>query len=183
MSSNLHCEMSLCSIFVLFVGLFVAWSNLTVANNVEGMLQQNACLCPCKKFEQKEYYIPISRVSDWFGAVAFCNSVEMEIAEVLNADDADALQQVIREEDTDQDMEFYWIGANDLGEQGVYRWALTERAVTYSNWTDGEPNNARGEDGLQPAERCAAIAKDTFEWNDFRCTQKKKFICQQFREQ
>ncbi|XP_052899384.1 C-type lectin 37Db-like [Anopheles moucheti] len=167
------------SILVFIAGFSVAWSNLTEKNNVEGILQQNLCLCSCKPFEQKEYYVPISRISDWFGAVTFCNSVQMEIAEVLNKEEAEALQQAIREEDPDEEVEFFWIGANDLGVQGTHRWALTGRPVTYSNWTDGEPNNALGED--QQSERCVAIAKDTFRWNDFQCTQRKKFVCQQFR--
>ncbi|XP_053663526.1 C-type lectin domain family 4 member M-like [Anopheles marshallii] len=176
-----HCVMGLYSIVILIAGFSVAWSNLTTANNVEGILQQNPCLCPCKPFEQKEYYVSSNRISDWFGAVAFCNSVGMEIAEVLNEEEANALHQTIQEEDPEEEKEFFWIGANDLGVQGTHRWGLTGRPVTYSNWTDGEPNNALDEDGQQ-SERCAAIAKDTLRWNDFQCTQRKKFVCQQFRE-
>lgn len=161
----------------------VAWSSLSGAKNVDDVLRQNGCLCPCKPFEEKEFYIPISRTSNWFGAVAFCSSVGMEIAEVLNEDEANALRQVIMEEESDIDVEFFWIGANDLGAQGTHRWGLTGRPVTYSNWTEGEPNNALSEDGREQTERCAAVAKHTFEWNDFQCTQRKKFICQQFRDQ
>uniref|UniRef100_A0A182SG16 C-type lectin domain-containing protein n=1 Tax=Anopheles maculatus TaxID=74869 RepID=A0A182SG16_9DIPT len=151
--------------------------------SIPDVLRQNRCLCPCKPFEEKEYYIPIRRTSNWFGAVAFCNSAGMEIAEVLNADEANALRQVMIEEESDDDMEFFWIGANDLGVQGTHRWGLTGRPVTYSNWTVGEPNNALSDDGSNQTERCAAIAKDTFEWNDFQCTQHKKFVCQQFRDE
>uniref|UniRef100_A0A903Z0A9 C-type lectin domain-containing protein n=1 Tax=Anopheles minimus TaxID=112268 RepID=A0A903Z0A9_9DIPT len=174
--------MGLYSLFVVIASFSVAWSNLIGANNVESMLELNKCLCPCKPFEQKEYYIPMSGKSDWFGAVAFCNNAGMEIAEVLNVDDENALREVILEEDPEEEVDFFWIGANDLGEQGTHRWALTGRLVTYSNWTVGEPNNARGEDGDQPAERCAAIAKETLMWYDFQCTGLRKFVCQQFRE-
>ena len=123
-----------------------------------------------------------SQTSDWFGAVAYCHSVGMELTEVLNEDEARAMGEVIAEEESDSDDEFYWIGANDLGVQGTYRWALTGRPVLYSQWAAGEPNHARGENGQQPAERCVAVAMDKYEWNDFQCTQQKSFICQQFRK-
>uniref|UniRef100_A0A182PGF1 C-type lectin domain-containing protein n=1 Tax=Anopheles epiroticus TaxID=199890 RepID=A0A182PGF1_9DIPT len=168
---------------ILIASLAVAHSKDFGPKSVDEVLQQNRCLCPCKPFERKEYFIPLSRTSDWFGAVAFCHSIGMEIAEVLNEAEATALGEVIAEEESDSDPEFYWIGANDLGVQGTYRWSLSGRPVKYSRWAAGEPNNARGEDGQQPAERCAAVALDKLEWNDFRCTQQKRFICQQFRDE
>ncbi|XP_035919204.1 C-type lectin 37Db-like [Anopheles stephensi] len=168
-------------LFFLITWLSVASSNISGANNVDDVLRQNGCLCPCKPSEEKEYYIPIRRTSNWYGAVAFCNSVGMEIAEVLNEDEASALRQVLQEEESDLDMEFFWIGANDLGTLGTHRWGLSGRPVTYSNWTEGEPNHALSDDGQ--TERCVAIAKDTFVWNDFQCTGRKKFVCQQFRDE
>ncbi|KFB35078.1 hypothetical protein ZHAS_00000969 [Anopheles sinensis] len=141
----------------------------------------NKCLCPCKPFAVKEYYIPISRTNDWFGAVSYCHSSKMEMAEVLNEAEAELLRETIAEEDSDPDSEFYWIGANDLVRPGRYDWSLTTRPVTYTNWASGEPNNARieGDDG--PMERCVAIEKGTLEWNDFLCKQEKRFVCQRFR--
>nr|ABP73477.1 CTLMA2 [Anopheles merus]AJC98326.1 CTLMA2 [Anopheles merus] len=169
-------------ITIMITVITVVCGDLSVPKTVDDILQQNPCLCPCKPFEEKEYFIPISRTSDWFGAVAYCHSVGMELAEVLNEDEARAMGEVIAEEESDSDDEFYWIGANDLGVQGTYRWALTGRPALYSKWAPGEPNHARGENGQQPAERCVAVAMDKYEWNDFQCTQQKPFICQQFRK-
>uniref|UniRef100_A0A182N7X8 C-type lectin domain-containing protein n=1 Tax=Anopheles dirus TaxID=7168 RepID=A0A182N7X8_9DIPT len=180
---------SILATLFLVVVIPLARCNLSGTNTVEQILALNQCSCPCKPSEQKEYFIPISRVacgttSDWFGAVSFCHSIGMEMAEVLNAAEAQALREVIQEEEDDsvEERPFYWIGANDLGVQGTHRWALTGRLVQYTNWADGEPNNARGEEGQFPAERCAAVGGEAHQWNDFRCTLNKKFVCQKFRD-
>uniref|UniRef100_A0AAG5D626 C-type lectin domain-containing protein n=1 Tax=Anopheles atroparvus TaxID=41427 RepID=A0AAG5D626_ANOAO len=166
-------------ISLLLVALLLEQS--IAARTVNDILSANGCVCPCKPVEVKEYYIPISRTSDWFGAVAYCRSVDMEMAEVLNAAEAEALRETIAEE-FDPDTEFYWIGANDLGLQARYNWALTGRPVTYTNWAPGEPNNAREEGDERPMERCVAVGKATLEWNDFLCKQEKKFVCQKFQD-
>ncbi|PCJ22460.1 MAG: hypothetical protein COA96_14360 [SAR86 cluster bacterium] len=40
-----------------------------------------------------------------------------------------------------------WIGLNDIVSEGVYVW-VTGEAVTYTNWSTGEPNNSGNEDGV-----------------------------------
>ncbi|XP_058054466.1 CD209 antigen-like [Anopheles bellator] len=150
--------------------------------NVDDILWRNKCWCPCKPSAQKEYYIPTLQKSDWFGAVSYCANVGMEIAEVLNLAELDALRETINEEEQDPEEEFYWIGANDLGNQTVYRWALTGRPVEpeVTNWDKGEPNNVRESDN-SPMEHCAAVNKETQKWIDFQCSVTKKFACQRFR--
>lgn len=51
----------------------------------------------------------------------------------------------------------FLIGATDLDSEGNWQW-ITGEPWTYSNWGDGEPNNAGDED-------CAAIRADGH-WND-----------------
>ncbi|XP_053676792.1 C-type lectin 37Db-like [Anopheles nili] len=180
-----RCRLILVSLFLTLAFFITTPMGQNIPSNpstVEHILLQNQCFCPCKPMERKEYYIPIRRTNDWFGAVSFCREIGMEIAEVLNEADAEALAGVLAEEDSYENDEFFWIGANDLGTQGILRWALTGRLVTYASWAEGEPNNAQGESESEPAEHCAAIGKDSLKWNDFRCTHKKKFICQKFQD-
>lgn len=40
-----------------------------------------------------------------------------------------------------------WIGLNDIANEGVYQW-VTGEAVTYTNWSAGEPNNSGNEDAV-----------------------------------
>ncbi|XP_067687491.1 macrophage mannose receptor 1-like [Haliotis asinina] len=64
----------------------------------------------------------------------------------------------------------YWIGANDLGYEGGWRWA-DNKAFGYFNWNAGEPNDyANNED-------CAAVLSNTGRWHDTVCTQRRGYIC------
>ena len=56
---------------------------------------------------------------------------------------------------------FTWIGLNDRSVEGTFVWSNGE-AVTYTNWTAGEPNNSGNED-------CAHIWSSGT-WNDIPCT-------------
>uniref|UniRef100_A0A182Q9E2 C-type lectin domain-containing protein n=1 Tax=Anopheles farauti TaxID=69004 RepID=A0A182Q9E2_9DIPT len=174
------------STLFLFVVVPLVSCNIAGLETVEHFLIRNQCTCPCKPSEQKKFLIPSTRTSDWFGAVAFCRSIEMEMAEVLSAAEAQALREVIQEEEADdggEEYPFYWIGANDLGVLGTYRWALTGRAVQYTNWAEGEPNNGRAEESQLPTERCVAVGAEAHQWNDFQCTLRKRFVCQRFRDE
>ena len=65
-----------------------------------------------------------------------------------------------------------WIGANDVGVEGEWRWVTGPEAGTqfssganafasaYRNWATGEPNNSAG------SENYAQMRADTGKWND-----------------
>jgi len=60
----------------------------------------------------------------------------------------------------------FWIGFNDIEEEGVWVWASGEE-VTYTNWAPGEPNNTTPE-GF--AENLAGMnwgGGESVQWNDF----------------
>lgn len=80
----------------------------------------------------------------------------------------------------------YWLGFDDLAEEGTFTWAAAEGA-TFTNWRAGEPNNG-GTAGV--AEDCAVMYGNytgEFEsyvggWNDVDCTRGMYTICEQPRE-
>ncbi|XP_022093397.1 perlucin-like protein [Acanthaster planci] len=55
----------------------------------------------------------------------------------------------------------YWIGANDIVEEGVWRWAQNGRKVTYTNWGPNEPNNSNNEDAV-------LVYSSSRKWNDHK---------------
>ncbi|XP_030614163.1 CD209 antigen-like protein E [Archocentrus centrarchus] len=64
-----------------------------------------------------------------------------------------------------------WIGLNDKEQEGAWKWVDGTR-LTWSNWAQGEPNNAGEED-------CGHLeSKEKRPWNDFRCTASMKWICE-----
>ncbi|XP_078660072.1 uncharacterized protein LOC144904802 [Branchiostoma floridae x Branchiostoma belcheri] len=66
----------------------------------------------------------------------------------------------------------FWIGLNDKDDEGGFKWS-DGRAVGYTNWNDGEPNNANDR------EHCVEVViagSDSF-WNDLSCTSYRNWIC------
>ncbi|XP_066304553.1 uncharacterized protein [Branchiostoma lanceolatum] len=66
----------------------------------------------------------------------------------------------------------FWIGLNDKDDEGGFKWS-DGRAVGYTEWNDGEPNNAGD------SEHCVelvAAGSDSF-WNDLSCTSYRNWIC------
>ena len=54
----------------------------------------------------------------------------------------------------------YWIGLTDSANEGTFVWQSGE-ALTYTNWSAGEPNNLLGED-------CVEVYTNA-KWNDLEC--------------
>ncbi|KAJ8040016.1 Neurocan core protein [Holothuria leucospilota] len=75
----------------------------------------------------------------------------------------------------------WWIGLTDKDTEvfiftstGVWKWYNV--SLNYDNWSERQPDNARGN------EDCGELGfkwsgENAF-WNDARCTQQKKFICE-----
>ncbi|KAJ8036026.1 Galactose-specific lectin nattectin [Holothuria leucospilota] len=67
-----------------------------------------------------------------------------------------------------------WIGANDKKEEGTFDWYAHNRELFfYSNWKDGEPNNAYDD------EDCVEINRGGLgKWNDCKCKRTLRFVCE-----
>eukprot|EP00105_Crassostrea_gigas_P043771 XP_019927919.1 PREDICTED: perlucin-like protein [Crassostrea gigas] len=65
----------------------------------------------------------------------------------------------------------YWIGLNDISNEGTFLWVATSTQVSYSNWNPGEPNDSGGED-------CVHLLESTHKWNDINCARNHSYICQ-----
>ena len=68
-----------------------------------------------------------------------------------------------------------WLGLNRLSSDDAHEWS-DNTAVDFTNWNDGEPNNAMG------AESCDSINPDTGKWNDEQCADKHSYICKKPRD-
>ncbi|XP_035787115.1 CD209 antigen-like [Anopheles albimanus] len=151
--------------------------------NIKDFLDRRPCLCSCDVMKNKAFYVTMRDPADWYTAVSYCTSIGMEIAAVWSTSELRALQETIQDEENEGGDEFYWIGANDLGKNGTYRWALTGRPVEeeVKQWDEGEPNHAQiGDSGQKEIEHCVAVDATSQKWNDFRCSEAKKFVCQRY---
>ncbi|XP_055619973.1 perlucin-like [Toxorhynchites rutilus septentrionalis] len=156
-------------------------SNAEILGNqtVRDILLKNKCLCPCGASSGlwKNFLIPYSE-ANWFEAVSYCSEIGMSILQISSKYDNKDLQDWLNE-NGEESAASYWIGANDLATSGVYRWGLTNKRASLTQWASGEPNSAtiRGE-----IEHCVEIRADTLEWNDSLCSKQLKFICEKFVE-
>jgi hypothetical protein len=64
----------------------------------------------------------------------------------------------------------WWIGLNDIEVEGVFVWPDGTPA-TYTNWNEGEPNDAGG------IEDCVEMSAATGLWNDSPCDVARAYIC------
>jgi Lectin C-type domain len=69
----------------------------------------------------------------------------------------------------------FWISANDLGHEGSFYWDATGEALgPHTDWGNGEPNNANGD------QHCAMILSNAdLSWSDRPCIWRQRFICEQ----
>ncbi len=64
----------------------------------------------------------------------------------------------------------FWIGLNDLTEQGIWMWPDGSR-LRRGEWKPGEPNNY-GREG------CVELYTDSWQWNDLDCNVELPSICE-----
>ena len=68
----------------------------------------------------------------------------------------------------------YWIGCNDISNEGTFVWSHNNERISYSNWAINEPANQGGN------EDCCMIGWDDQpygKWNDKECDYSFRFIC------
>ena len=64
-----------------------------------------------------------------------------------------------------------WIGGTDAASEGAWVWSPSNTPLSYTNWNYGEPNDSgSGED--------CVVAYSSGKWNDVRCNNKYKYVCQ-----
>lgn len=82
------------------------------------------------------------------------------LATITSQEEMNAIIELLKSSTTNQFETGWFIGLTDIAEEGNWKWDTGE-TFSYSNWGDGEPNNANDD------EDCVAIFnKDTGKWND-----------------
>jgi hypothetical protein len=74
---------------------------------------------------------------------------------------------------TDNKDEDFWIGANDIDIENDWVWESDKSKLLFSDWHDGEPNNAKTED-------CGLMhwGKSQYRWSDGKCHRSHLYICE-----
>merc|ERR1712198_685701 len=100
---------------------------------------------------------------NWFQAQEHCWENNAFLAEIKTERQQKSLEAILM-----QDIH-YWIGLNDIANEGTFRWAESHQMLEYSNWNAGQPDDAEYYDG----EDCVHISGKSghnYKWNDLHCT-------------
>ncbi|XP_077971861.1 uncharacterized protein LOC120335085 [Styela clava] len=105
-------------------------------------------------------------------AKSACESAGSYLVKVDNQKITDVINDVLR---NNLFSETFFTGGNDIANEGDWKWqddtdVIRRGEEGYQNWGATEPN-AENED-------CLVVVQDDFVWRDYKCEEKRNFICQ-----
>ncbi|XP_058457354.1 proclotting enzyme-like [Malaya genurostris] len=132
--------------------------------------------------KKKHFYasnFPLDSKVNWFQAGDHCRSLGQHLAEIKSEQENIKLKEVIAKAGTETDangnthLKQFWIGANDLGVNGVYKWQFSGKPISFTNWRNGEPNNKNNN------EHCVTVmGNKQAHWVDVNCKGKRQVLCE-----
>ena len=126
-------------------------------------------LCSCQGWKKKhlQCYQIFNETKSWLDARDYCQSLNGHLAVIPNQEINDFLA------DSTTELQ-YFIDGTDSEHEGEWVWSLTGKAIEFSNWINGQPDNYYGR------EHCLTLRRKGYEfrWNDMPCDMQLPFICQ-----
>ncbi|BFZ21796.1 hypothetical protein BsWGS_24835 [Bradybaena similaris] len=146
------------------------YSFLFIALSLSSAVSASECWPGWVRFEQSCYSFGRENVS-WPEAASLCRELGGYIVEI----DTKAENDWVVSQITAKNFVMTWIGANDILEEGTFRWLTSKTPVgTVPYWSTGQPNN------LEKGEHCVDIDKNFgYRWSDDECNNAKPFVCEQ----
>ncbi|GFR95700.1 macrophage mannose receptor 1-like [Elysia marginata] len=112
----------------------------------------------------------------WTDARAFCQTSGGDLVKIVDQ----SMNQFIWGQVSTDKNEPYWIGLHDRNGENEFQWLDDTAKVTYTNWGSGQPNNLPSSptgEGQDCVEIGSSFVDDS-KWNDNRCGDKAKFVCE-----
>jgi hypothetical protein len=97
-----------------------------------------------------------------FQAMEYCYQMGMKPAIIESEEENDALHKAIKGANIGISV---WIAGHDMGHEGNFYWITNGRPITYSNWSNGQPDNWKG------GQNCVRVLEsgDKLVWDDNQC--------------
>ncbi|KAL4231021.1 hypothetical protein ACF0H5_011393 [Mactra antiquata] len=113
----------------------------------------------------------------WIGALLMCRELGAQLVEIETAAENTYLKAQAQIYAKDQ----FWIGLNDVGEEGTWVWmnSKTPLGTTgFTDWFPGQPDNHGVDQNcaafyINPAHHAAS-----WQWNDVACVTRNHYICE-----
>ncbi|XP_077411774.1 collectin-12 [Vanacampus margaritifer] len=128
--------------------------------------------CPAefRRFGDSCYYFSAITVKvNYDEANTFCSKMAAHLVIINNNEEQVFLKNTVTGKG------FFWLGLTDKEEENVWKWVDGSIPV-FKKWNPGQPDNWTR--GHEHGEDCAGLIQNG-NWNDFYCTERLGFICEQ----
>ncbi|XP_054083469.1 C-type lectin 37Db-like [Zeugodacus cucurbitae] len=124
-----------------------------------------------KKIGEKYYIVFTDVQMNWFAAVNLCQTYDSDLATINSETEMNDLNFYLTK--NGHVGKYFWISGNDLADEGKFVSLTTGRAMIYSKFLPGQPDNYRDEDCLH-----LKAFNNVFYMNDQLCSDNGYPICE-----
>ncbi|XP_013416324.1 perlucin [Lingula anatina] len=131
------------------------------------------CQAPFVRLDHGCYmYLFSNFTKSWSDAQAYCRSKYANLATITSQRENNMIVSYVRSKFP---VSFsWWLGGNDMAQEGRWVWVGTKSVMTYTNWYPDQPDDSGGR------EDCLHLWQNyAHRWNDEWCGFAKNFICEQ----
>merc|ERR1712066_480870 len=130
--------------------------------------KKEGCEIGWNMFDGSCYKVFTDKMS-WYDAKKKCKDQNADLASITSTSENKFVFELAKKNSSTWAT---WIGANDIAKEGTFTWA-DGTAWAFTNWNKEEPND------WKKAEDCVLmwVKKDGL-WDDAKCNDKRRFICQ-----
>ncbi|XP_059094910.1 mucin-2-like isoform X2 [Tigriopus californicus] len=125
------------------------------------------------------FFSPPEQFLSWGTAKSICLQRGGQLAEIVDQTDENAIDSYIRANFDVLNTDYrWWLGGNDIDNEGSWIWETTRVPISYSAWFSDQPDDDKGR------EDCLIIRKEgrnedlIFGWDDRDCSDNHSYICQ-----
>jgi len=146
-----------------------------IDNDCDGIVD-DAPSCACSPLEVGTTRFAVCDVAmPYEDARQFCTARGETLARIDDETESKAVHRAVLARRTDargaRTNDRWWIGYDDRGEEGKFRWITPKEGPAFSTWDRGEPDNA----GCN--QDCTVIDVDDGQWHDTHCLEHRPFVC------
>nr|XP_022315405.1 uncharacterized protein LOC111119492 isoform X1 [Crassostrea virginica] len=122
-----------------------------------------SCKPDWEKFGDNCYHL-VRGTQSWMDAFKTCHALGSGLVDVGSSEENSFLHKLANGSEV-------WIAASDSIKEGTWQWFGSNQLLHYTNWDTRQPDNSGGQD--------CAILKTNEKWDDYNCSKREHFICEQ----
>ncbi|XP_062581843.1 perlucin-like protein [Saccostrea cucullata] len=114
------------------------------------------------------YHVSRDKAS-WVEAIRMCELHGGVLADISSSEEQAFIESMVQR----QNGHTYWLGGSDWTTEGAWVWETTGKAISYTNWHHGQPDNSHN------IEHCLYLdTQSHYRWFDRDCHDALHYICE-----